>query len=129
MDFAAALGRARRVEVAKGGGAQTVRGLVPRKRALEGELRLAVRVGRLQGVGLFDGLLLGLAVDGRSRREDEARYIALPHRVQEREPRDDVVSIILRGVCHRLADERIGGHVYDGLASLPAQRLAHARAV
>ena len=48
--FAEALGCARRVEVSERDVAQRVRGGVPLERALEGELRLAVRVRRVRRV-------------------------------------------------------------------------------
>jgi hypothetical protein len=38
-----------------------------------------------------------------------------PHGVEEVDAAGDVVAEIFRGIRHRLADERVGGEVHDGV--------------
>ncbi len=103
------------VEVAQADGAEVVRGAEPAHGALEGELRLTVRVDRLRSVGLGDGHPARLAVYRRGRAVDQARDAGGPHRLQQRDAAGDVDAVVEAGIGHRLADERARRAVEDGI--------------
>ena len=85
------------------------------QRALEGELRLSVRVGRRGRSGFLDRLPGRLAVDCRRRREHQPADAPPSHGFQQEKAGDDVVAVVLRRFSHRLANERIRRHVDDSL--------------
>ena len=130
----AAITRARRIEVAEADGAQTMGTCVPRERLLERELGLAVGVRRSSRRLFVDRLALGVAIDRGRRREHQLGHTGLDHRVEQPDPCDEVVAIVRAGPLHRLANQRIGGHVHDRIEGLelpraPVQQRTHAIAV
>src|SRR5439155_22597288 len=94
-----------RIEVPEARGTKTVGLGVSFQRAFERELALAIRVrGRRRGV-LLDDRLPGGSIHRGARREDQHAYIALAHRLEQREAADDVGTEVFPRVRDRLADE------------------------
>ena len=116
--------RAGGIEIAQTHAAQPEGAAVPGDRALEGQLRLPVRVGRRGRVVLVDRLLARLAVDGGARGEHEQAHPRRAHRVEQRQAAHDVGAIVARGIAHRLGDERQAGQVDDALDPVLAQLAA-----
>ena len=65
-----------------------------------------------------------IAVGRAGGREDDAVDAGGVHRVEQVQRADGVVAEVLRRVAHRLADERIGGEVNDGIHGMARQHLA-----
>ena len=109
MDLADGRGRTGHVEVAKAHAAETVGLAVPGQRALEGALRLAVRIDRTERGVLRDRRRVGNPVDGRGRGEDEPlarRPRAPPRGARSRRPRCRGSSGTGRRSIHRPASGR-----------------------
>ncbi len=97
--------RAGGVEVAQGHEGQSVGGLVPAQRRLEGQLGLSVGVARAGGVGFVDRDRHRLPVDRRARGEDQPRHPALPHDIEESQGALQIVAVVSGGVEDRFADQ------------------------
>ena len=102
-----------RVEVAQGDALQSG---VGRHRIAQDILahlfRVAVgRGGRFAGRLLRDGLLLGFAVDGARRREDDVPPSELAHQRDDVHERREVVAVVLQRFLDRFTDGLRGGEM------------------
>ena len=111
-----------RIEIPEARGAKTVGFGVSLQRALERELGLAIRVrGRRRGV-FFDDRLLGGSIHRSARREDQHADVAHAHRFEHRESADDVGTEVFPRLRDRLADERGGREMHDGVDTFVGER-------
>ena len=104
-----------RIEVTERDEGDAVNLAEPAKDLLEHELRLAVGIDRLLGQRLVDRHRLGDAEGGAGRGEDEALHPLGHHGLKQVHAVRHVVAEVLARIGHRLADERVGGEVHDGL--------------
>ena len=117
------------VEVAQRDDLEAVRAVKPAERALVRQLRFAVRVDRTGRHPLVERRPLGHAVDGARRREHDRRHARVAHRFEQADAGNQVVAVVTRGIPHRLADERIAGHVDDRFDAVALQRIEDVRRI
>jgi hypothetical protein len=105
-----------------GGAAAPAGGAPLAQQPLGGELGLAVRIGRRQDGVFVDGDALGRTVDGRRRREDDARHAGAQRRLEHRFGAADVHVVVALGKGDRLGDLGERRHVDDSLAAAGGER-------
>jgi hypothetical protein len=101
---------------------QTVGLAVPAERALDRELRLAVRVDRQLGHGLADRHLGGSAVCRAGRGKDDFVDPDLAHRFEQRQGPTKVIGIIQGRIGNRLADIGISREMHHDRDAMPLER-------
>ena len=99
------------------------------QRALDEELRLAVRVDGALGVLFDDRQGLGNTVGRAGRGKHEAADTAGLHRLEKREACGHIVAEVLARVAHRLAHVGVPGEVDHGLDAVLTNRALHEGAV
>ena len=105
--------RAAGVEVAQRHKPDAVGNGRPVEHPLHGELRLAVAVRRVGGVGLQNRHMLRLAVGRRRGGKDDVLYPMLDHGLQHRPGAAQIVIVVFQGIDHTLAHLRIRREVDD----------------
>ena len=119
----------RRIEVAQGDIAHTVRAADPLHHLLHRELCLSVRIRRVRLVVLVNGNALRLAVDGRRRGEDNLVDAMAHHRLEEHLHPVDIVVEIEQGLFDTLPHEGVRRKVDDRLDLVLRENLIEHRRI
>jgi hypothetical protein len=117
------------VEVAKGNERQAVNFFIPAEDRLKHELGLAVGIDRTLGEAFIERHAIGDAKGRAGGGEDEFFHAELDGHIEEVDARGDIVTKIFSGICHRLADEGVGGKVHNGFGFRLLEGVAEHRAV
>ena len=103
-----------RVEIPQTDRPDAIGPLEVRERVLNRQLRLAVGVDRVVGVGLADGCLDRLAV-GRTRRGKHEMTAAFGrHRLERPQRADDVIAVVAGRIRHRVRNDEPRREMHDG---------------
>ena len=115
------------VEVPQRDASKTVGLGVPGEGALERPLRFAVGVDRAQVGVLSDWRFARGPIDRRGGAEDEALDPMAPCRFKECDPTGHVVAVVAGRVADRLAHQRAGRAVEDGVKRLAGEQVVDSR--